>query len=278
MSRTRRLAGPAALVATAGGLAAIAVRDMHWVEWGLLAFAGVVGAAGFGLGRRSTASQVLSRGTAWTVLAPTALVTGFSMFSGHPDWSAAALAAGSGGALLLARPMLHSAEARAQFAPSSFRRWLLAGATASSAAGVMTGILALDSLHWHPASAIALLGLSLSLLASAVGVVRMRAWGILLGALTSFVTLVAAAVLHDPAGLALMLASIPGFMLLLPVLVAKRERARAEASSFTRVSSQAGFDEAPRVRVATGAADAFDDEFGASDDAAAPPPAARAQA
>jgi hypothetical protein len=280
MSRGRRLAGSAALVATAGGLAAIAVHDTQWVEWGLLAFAGLVGTAGLGLARRSMAAQVLSRATAWTVLAPSALVTTFSLMSGHTEWPAAALAAGSGGALLLARPMLHTAEAHAQFAPSSFRRWLLAGATASSAAGIMTGIFGLDGLRWHPASAIALLVLSLSLLASAVGVVRMRAWGILLGGLTSFVTLVAAAVMHDAGGLALMLASIPGFMLLLPVLVAQRDRAKAQAGTYTRVSSQVSLDDTPRVRVATGAADAFDDEFDASDDgaAAAPPPAARAQA
>jgi hypothetical protein len=280
MSRGRRFVGPAALVATAGGLAAVAVREPQWIEWSLLAFAGLVGAAGVGLARRSMPLQVLSRATAWTVLVPSALITSISLFSGHTEWTAAALVAGSGGALLLARPMLHSAEARADFAPSSFRRWLLAGATASATAGIMTGVFALDGLHWHTATAVALLGLSLSLLASAIGVVRMRAWGILLGALTSVVTLIAAAVRHDAAGLALALASVPGFMLLLPVLIAKRQRASRSASAFTRVSSHIGSEESPRIRVATGGASTFDDEFDDNDDAvaAAPRPAARAQA
>lgn len=287
ISTGRRLAGPAALIASAGGLAAIALHDMHWIEWGLVAFSGVVALAGVGLGRRSMTAQVLSRGTAWTVLAPSLLVTVLSSLGHHTEWTAAALAAGSGGALLLARPMLNTAEARAQFAPSRFRRWLLAGSTAAAAAGVVSGVFALDTWHWSIATAIPLLALAVSLLGSAVGVVRMRAWGILLGALTSVVTLIAAVFMHDAAGLALALAAIPGFMLVLPVILAKRERAKAEkaSASFTRVASHASFGDtssaAPsRVRVAADSDPAFDDEFDSADDtrAAAPQPAARAQA
>jgi hypothetical protein len=282
MSNGRRLLGPAALVATAGGLATVALHDLHWIEGGILAYAGVVAAAGVGLARRSMAAQVLSRGTAWTVLAPSALVTAFTMVNGHFDWAAAALALGSGSALLLAHPMVRTAEAQAEFAPSSFRRWLLAGATASVGAGVVTGLFALDGLRWHAGTAIALLALALSLVASALGVVKMRAWGILLGALTSVVTFVAAGVMHDAAGLALALASIPGFMLLLPVLVAQRERKRTESQSFTRVASHVAMtsDAPSRVRIATDSPRSFDDEFDAQDDdrMRAPAPVARAQA
>lgn len=282
MTRRRRLLGPAALVATAGGLAAVAVHDVQWIEWGLLAIAGGVAAAGLGLARRSLAVQVLSRATAWTVLVPSVLVTLFSFASGHPEWMAAALMAGSGSALLLARPMLNTAEARADFAPSSFRRWLLAGATASASSGLVAGLIALSEVRWHAAAAIPVLVLALAQLASAVGVVRMRAWGILLGGLTSVVTLLTALFMHDGAGLALALATLPGFMLLLPVLVAKRQRAQAEAaSSYTRVASHVSFDDAPsRVRVADSALGAFEDEADSSDDATAhaPAPAARAQA
>jgi hypothetical protein len=216
------------------------------------------------------------------VLVPSVLVTLFSFGSGHPEWMAAALAATSGGALFLARPMLHSAEARAEFAPSSFRRWLLAGATASAGSAIVAGLLALDAVRWHPVAAIPLFGLALAQVASAVGVVRMRAWGILLGALTSVVSLVTALFMHDAAGLALLLATIPGFMLILPVLIAKRDRARAQAaSSYTRVASHVSFDELPsRVRIADSALDAFDDEGDSADEGAtrAPAPAARAQA
>lgn len=275
MSNGRRLLGSAALVATAGGMAAIAVHDRQWIEWALLASAGVVAAGGVGLAKRSMAVQVLARGAAWTVLAPTALITLVSMFAGHTDLTAAAFAVGSGGALVLARPMLDTAEAHAEFAPSSFRKWLFAGATASVSAGLVGGLFALDGLRWHPATAVALLGLSLSLLASAIGVVRMRAWGILLGALTSVVTLVAAAAMHDAGGLALALASLPGLMLVVPVLVAQRERSKADVRSFTRVSSQIGAEAPSRVRVATEPT-TFDDEFDGP--AEAPAPAMRAQA
>jgi hypothetical protein len=284
MSNGRRLLGSAALVTTAGGIAAIALHDRHWIEWGLLACAGVVAAGGVGLARRSMAAQVLARGTAWTVLAPTALVTAITSLNGHFDWTAAAFAVGSGGALLLARPMLDTAEARAEFAPSSFRKWLFAGATASVATGLVSGLFALDGLRWHAGAAIPVLALSLSLLASAIGVVRMRAWGVLLGALTSVLTLIAALVLHDATGLALALASLPGLMLVLPVLLAQRERARAGDRSFTRVSSSVGVEGAGspplRVRVASDSSSTFDDEFDTTGDeqAAAPAPAMRAQA
>lgn len=282
MSRRRRLLGPAALVATAGGLAAMAVHDTQWIEWGLLALSGGVAAAGLGLSRRSLPIQVLARATAWTVLVPSVLVTLFSVASGHAEWIAVALTAGSGGALLLARPMLTTAEARADFAPSSFRRWLLASATASAMSGIVAGLIGLGELRWHPAAAIPVVGLALAQLAAAVGVVRMRAWGILLGGLTSVLGLIAALFMHDAAGFALALATIPGFMMMLPVLIAKRQRAKAEAaSSYTRVASHVSFDDAPsRVRIADSASDPFEDESDSSDDAAAhaPAPAARAQA
>lgn len=283
ISQRRRLLGSAALIATAGGLGAIAVHDVHWIEWGLLAYAGVVGAAGVGLARRSMTAQILARATAWTVLLPSGLVALVStMTAGHPEWMAAALTAGSGGALLLSRPMLHTAEARARFAPSRFRRWLLASSTASAMTGLVTGLFALEAMRWHPASGIPLLALSLSLIGSAVGVVRMRAWGILLGALTSVIALVTAAFMHDASGFALALATIPGFMLLLPVLIAQRDRARDATAQKYRVAPHVSFDDAPtRVRVATGASSALDEEFDDTSDTSrtsGPPPAARAQA
>jgi hypothetical protein len=281
MSKGRRLAGSAALIATAAGLGVFAVHDIRWIEWGLLACAGVVGAAGVGLGQRSLPLQILSRATAWAVLTPTLLVTMISTLSGgQVEWGAAALALGSGASLVLARPMLDTASARADFAPTSFRRWLLSAATAAACAGLVTGLFGLDELHWHTSSAIGLLVLSLSLLASAIGVVRMRAWGILLGGLTAVSTLVASAVMHDAPGLVLLLATIPGFMFLLPVLLAKHARTKANAQSFTRVAAYAsGSDMPARVRVSTDAADPFADELERDDEAAlAPRAAARARA
>lgn len=270
------------MVAAGGGLLAIAIQERHWgIPWELLAFSGTIALAGIGLSRRSMSMQVLSRAMAWVVLVPSAMIGAVSM-GGHFEWGAAAFAAASGGALLLARPMLHTAEARAQFAPTSFRRWLLAGATASAATGIVAGAIGLDSLHWHSGSGIALITLGLSLIASAIGVVRMRAWGILLGAATSIVAMLAALWRHDAGGMALALVALPGLMLLLPVLIAKRDRARAEATtSFTRVAADVGYEELARVRVAADSDSAlFGEEAEDASDihGAAAPPAARAQA
>jgi hypothetical protein len=146
----------------------------------------------------------------------------------------------------------------------------------------VTGIVGLAGLSHHVGEAVPLIALALSLLGSAVGVMRMRAWGILLGAFTSIVTLIAGAFMHDAAGLALSVAALPGLMLLLPVVLAKRERAKAEATSARlRVATHVGWDDAPsRVRVATDGVDAFDDVVDSESAvrAAAPAPAARAQA
>ena len=64
-------------------------------------------------------------------------------------------------------------------------------------------------------------------------------------------------------------------MLVVPVLVAQRERSKADVRSFTRVSSQIGAEAPSRVRVATEPT-TFDDEFDGP--AEAPAPAMRAQA
>ncbi|CAN5745494.1 hypothetical protein BH11MYX4_BH11MYX4_66940 [soil metagenome] len=288
MSNGRRLAASGALIATAAGVAAIGLHDLRWIEWALVASAGVVGVAGLGIARKSVVAQIFSRAVSWTVFGPAAIVTVVSTLVGHhPELTAAALAGGSGAALLLARPMLHTAEARAEFAPSRFRSWLLAGATASTAAAGITGLIGLDFLYraWHWSATggygagMALLALSASLAASAFGVIRLRAWGILLGALTSLLTLASAAVMHDAADLALSLVAIPGLLFfLLPLLVAKRERSRASSAMPTRIALQDEAASLPsRVRIATDDTDPFAAELEAADAAPAPRPAARVQ-
>lgn len=158
----------------------------------------------------------------------------------------------TGGALFLARPMLHTAEARRSFAPKMFRRWFLAGCTATAAMGIFVGGMALDGLlrgHLMPLS----FALSLSLLASAVAVVRMRAWGILLGWATSVALLVAATSVDHATRLALVLtAAVPVLTLLLPVLVARIRVRQADVESVG--GATAAFAPA-RLRVATEPAD-----------------------
>ena len=288
LSNGRRLAASGALAATAAGIAAVGLHDLQWIEWSLVASSGVVGAAALGLARRSMVSQVFARAVAWTVFAPAAIVTLVSALVGHhPELIAAALASGSGAALILARPMLHTPAATAEFAPSRFRSWLMAGATASTAAAGITGLIGLDFLYrawsWsaHPGygSGAALLALSAALAASAFGVIRMRSWGILLGAFASLVTLSSAVIMHNAAGLALSLVAIPGILFfLLPVLVAKRDRARAQEGTSAYEGARVALHDAagslpPRVRIATDEPDSFAAEFEAED----PPPAARVQ-
>jgi hypothetical protein len=286
MSNGRRLAASGALIATAAGVAAIGLHDLRWIEWSLVASSAVLGVAGVGLARRSMVGQVLSRAAAWLVFAPAAVVTVVSTFVGnHPDLTGAALAVGSGAALFLARPMLNTPEARAEFAPSRFRSWLLAGATASTATGMLASFIGLDALSrawaWSGSydSASALLVLGIALIASAYGVVRLRAWGILLGALTSFLTLATAAFMHDAAGLALSLAAIPGLLFfVLPVLIAQRDRAKADRSINARIASYEAASLPARVRIGTDDADPYADEFEAEESShSTPPPAARAQ-
>lgn len=221
----RRLLGATALILAAGGLAAAGIC---WTDWSIVAFSSVVAAAGVGLARRSMVTQILSRATAWLLLAPSALIAVGPVMAGHPlNGSAAALALGSGAALVLARPMLDTREARTEFDPVAYRRWLAAAATASVAAGFAAGAVGLDAVRWgDTASGLGLCALGVALIASAIGVVRMRAWGVILGVATSLAAILASIALADIRGVALSFLAIPGLMLGLPVLLAKGARDR----------------------------------------------------
>ena len=232
---SRRLGASGALIATGAGITALGLETggFHWFNSSLVVAGGALALAGVGLSRKSMVVQVVSRASAWLVLVPAALVTLASALGAHhPDLVAAALSAGSGAALLLGTPMLHTPEARAAFAPSRFRSWLLAGATASAALGMVTALLGLSRVleGWGSLGA-ALLALAAALIGSAVGVIRMRTWGILLGGLTGAVTVIAGVFLarHNVTqGLLVSLLATPGLLFFVaPVLVARRTRAEA---------------------------------------------------
>ena len=252
------------MVATAGGVLYAGIADLQYIEWLLVASAGVLAAAGVGLSRKSIYAQVASRAAGWVVFAPMAMVAVVSTLAARsPELGALGLAATSGAALLLARPMLHTAEARAEFAPARFRKWLLAGATSSTATAAITGVLGFDALHralnWGHGHAIAagFFALTASLLMSAFGVLRMRTWGILLGGLTSFGTLLASAILGGPAGLALSLVAMPCLLFfVLPIVMARRERnaAPVRVASFEDAMAMRAEELPSRIRV-------VDDEF-----------------
>jgi hypothetical protein len=225
LSRGRRLLGAASL----GAAAAVLATFVTW-DKAVLGLAALVGAGAIALGRRSVFSQVLGRGVAWLVLTPSLLGVLASLRHGHlPDARTALFCASSAAALLLARPALHTAEACADFAPVRYRRLFLAGAVASAMTGAGATLFAAWAMRWGEVRiGLGLGALGVGLLASAVGVVRMRAWGVLLAMLASLATLAAAALLSGGEGpaFALALAAIPGALLAAPLLVARVEAAR----------------------------------------------------
>jgi hypothetical protein len=193
-------------------------------KWLALA-AGVVGLASYGLTRRGVVAQVLSRGAAWVVLAPMLAAWGVALHAGEfPGFWAVFMTAAPAAALLLARPALHTDEARDAFCPTRYRRLFLAGAVGSTAVGLLSAFGALASAIGGPMGVSAgLSALAIGLLASGVAVARMRTWGVLLGAVTSAATLVAALLASDHTeAFALTLAALPGVLLAATVVAARR--------------------------------------------------------
>ncbi|HEX8791385.1 MAG TPA: hypothetical protein VF765_10585 [Polyangiaceae bacterium] len=264
-SRLRRIAAAGSLAAVAAGTAWAGLHESMFVSLrvGLLAVAGMVGLASAGLLRRSVMSQVLARAVAWVVLLPMGMGALESLSSGRaPDLEVLFFGGASAAALLLARPMLHTPAARAQFGPVGFRRWFLAGAVASAAAGIVTAFAGAEALFFGPTrAAAATLALASALLASAVGAVRMRSWGVLLGVLTSVVTLGAAALAGDVyLSLGLALAALPGLILGAPIVASRLRPVGAGASPSpaprpARVAALAVPEPPFRARIDAGACD-----------------------
>jgi hypothetical protein len=222
----RRLASSLALLVTAGSIAKLSLGSLN-PEWLGLGFAGILGAASVGLTRRSVVAQVLSRGAAWVVFAPTAMFVLFQLLRGsHRVDVEHLIAASSAVSLLLAHPMLRTEEARRSFDPKVFRGWFLAGSTASVSLAYVAGGMAIALAAGHESFG-AVLGfgaLATSLLASAIAVVRMRGWGILLGAFTAACLAVSALFVRREGELALslLLFAVPTFLLhLAPIALAR---------------------------------------------------------
>jgi hypothetical protein len=211
--------------------------------------------AAFGLSRLSVIAQVLSRGVAWLLFAPAAIATLVILVLRHmPDLWLVGTALATGTALLLSRPALATKEARAAFAPVAYRRWFLASSTVTAAAAALTGFIALAYFQWDhmegrsDPTAFAALALSCGLFAATVGVLRMRAWGVLLGGVTALATLVAAICVRGTDGASIALLAVPGLMLGYPVL-ASRLRPEALPKNGRTVTRASNLAEEPRLRV-----------------------------
>jgi hypothetical protein len=95
------------------------------------------------------------------------------------------------GALVITRRLMSTERARAEFAPLALRPWFLASAVGAMASGIALGRLALAFSHF-PALARDVMGLAalaIPLFLAGLGVLRMRTWGVALGALTAIASI-----------------------------------------------------------------------------------------
>jgi hypothetical protein len=244
-STARRRAASSLLLVGAiswAGSALWVARTFHhavlWTSW-QFAVAATLAVASVGIARRSVLPQVLARG----VVAWIAVYAVVSPWEG-PTMGALRLfiAALAVAALLPAAPGLGTPSARAEFAPTAYRSVFLLGAIAAVTVGISSAFNAawesVAALVGHSSGAGAVWGpalLAVTCLASAVGVVRMRAWGVLLGAGTA-VSAVACAlpVFHQASLLGLAYVCAPGVLLAAPL-----------------VASRLANDRDPRLRVAS---------------------------
>ena len=230
----------------------------YYVDWRSLAFGTGLAAAAVGLTRKNVFAQILSRGLAWIVFAPASVVIAVELMKGRlMEPMLTGMGITTGLALFLARPMLDTDEARAQFAPDKFRRSFLAACTATMTIGLVTGMVAWEAM-WnnHVLAGVGLAALGTSLLASAFGVLRMRGWGIALATLNAIVSLVTGAIVGDAGGFAIAATALPGVLFLLPIALAKlgvgesmKTRGSSTASAQVRIADEAALP--PQVRVAT---------------------------
>ena len=216
----------AALASMLGAAGCVAWESIHFfrIEWLGVAWAAMLAAGGLGITSKHLTLQTLSRGMAWLMALPFGIVFTVSLFKGyHHDWSVPAMFLTTASALFFSSPALHTKSAVAQFHPFRFRRTLLAGSTATAATAFLTGGLALEQLgHRSIASGLGFGFLTAVLLAISTAVVRMRAWGILLGTATSAILLAISACMHNDEGFALGVLTLPMMLLhLLPILWAR---------------------------------------------------------
>jgi len=225
VSPLRRVAAAVTLGGTAVGLAVSGVleQDFRDLRWGLIGLGAVTGAASVALLRKSVLPQVMARGVSWLLFLPVAAGVLETLLDGRlpPAWPMAMLAS-VGASLLLARPNLNTPEASREFAPVAYRRTFLAGAIAAATVGLAAGAGWLGDLLFGGREAIGVGVLSAAMLASTLGVVRMRSWGVLLGVVTSL-AMVVEAVLHanNFTGVGYALAALPGVLLAAPLLAAR---------------------------------------------------------
>ena len=139
----------------------------------------MVVAAVAGIAASSVFAQVAARGVGWLLLA-------MSLFGawagGFSNWRLVAMAAACGLALWVSRPLLARSLAQTGFAPVAYRHWFLVGVTGAMTVACMALLTGLGALAVGQAGYAGVMGfLALWLAAAALAVVKMRAWGAVVG-------------------------------------------------------------------------------------------------
>jgi hypothetical protein len=188
-----------------------------WTAWNLLA-ASLLAAASVGIVRRGVLPQIFARGVAWWVIA-----LALPPWSDSMGWLSLRLVTA-----LLAIAALHLTAPNLE--TESYRKVFLAGAAAAVAIGLSSGLGALWEAArvlegrssgepgevWGPAL------LAVSYVTSAIGVVRMRAWGVLLGVGTAIGSVACALpVLPQVSWSGLACVCVPGALLGAPLVAAR---------------------------------------------------------
>lgn len=263
VSMKRRVAASAAMLGTAGTFGWLAWTTRHFVtDWTLVGFAGVVGAAAIGISRKSLIPQLASRALGWAIFVPAAMWASLSTLGGHADKLGLVMALTSGASLFLARPLLSTKEAYEKFAPTSFRNWFLGAATAMTGLAGIFGLMAYEMMRPHSFGSAILAGLtSLTLAGSVVGVLRMRAWGVLLAIASSLGMLMSMPFMDSGGAFGMFLAALPGLLMGVPVAVAMRDRAKGERVRVATPDLRTEAEALPsRVRIATDSDELLEEE------------------
>lgn len=175
--------------------------------------------------RPSVRSQAILRAIVWSTFLPSAYATVLLAWLGHaPPVRIVVEMALATLALVVTRPLLSTERARAEFAPVALRPWFLASAIGSMASGVTLARVAESFAHFSMLArdAIGLSVLAVLLFVSGVGVLRMRAWGVLLGAFAALASIPILAWMRDSLlTVPVLLASAPAAMMGVLVAIAR---------------------------------------------------------
>lgn len=224
----RRAGAAVATLGMAGYFARLAVDGPRPMP---IAIAATLGLSSALFLQRGLLGQIAARASTWLVFAPSAMIVLGSLRHGSMQPGILGLAAAGGTALLLARPMLWTEEARRTFAPRLYRRLFLAGTTATASAAIGAAAFSLLGVAFEsPLMAGFNLAVAIALFASVVGVLRMRTWGLLLGAVTS-VLLLALIPFYRASALTLVLAAAPALMFWVGGVLLARARVQDTAAA-----------------------------------------------